>query len=400
MSKDRKPHIGIFGRRNHGKSTLINMLLGQEISIVSELAGTTTDPVKKSLEIMGLGAVVLIDTAGIDDVGELGQKRILKTYQTLKNIDFAILLIAHNKFGNFETELIENFHKHKLPFIVIHNKEDLEPICKNTKLLLEQANAKEILQFSAIHGNVEAIVQSIKTHTPKFTNRSLLGNIISYRDIVLLVTPIDIEAPEGRLILPQVQAIRDILDHNAICIVLKEHELNFFLNNTKIQPKLVITDSQAFKKVETSIPKNLALTGFSILLAHFKGNFKAYLEGTPKISKLKNGDKILLLESCSHHTSCDDIGRVKIPRWISSYTGKQLEFTTVAGLDEVPEAISNYALVIQCGACVITQKQLSNRLQDAIDAGVSVTNYGMAIAYVQGIYNRAIEPFIGKMDFE
>ncbi|WP_421918139.1 [FeFe] hydrogenase H-cluster maturation GTPase HydF [Marinifilum sp.] len=395
MGRERRPHIGIFGRRNNGKSTLINFLAGQDIAIVSDVAGTTTDPVKKSFEITGFGPVILIDTAGIDDTGELGKKRILKTNQTIKTIDLAILVITHNTFGDFEKGLIEKFEKQDLPFIAIHNKEDLELMHQDTLNKLTSAGAKNILQFNSLKGDIEPIVKSIKKAIPEsaFTTPSLLGDLIAYGDIVLLITPIDIEAPEGRLILPQVQAIRDILDNDAVCIVLKEREVDAFLRKTGIKPKLVVTDSQVFLKAGASIPSDVALTSFSIMLAHFKGNFSAYLQGTPKISELKDGDKILLLESCSHHSSCDDIGRVKIPRWISNYTGKQLEFVVIAGLDEIPGEISDYALLIQCGGCMITPKQLSNRLQAAIDAGIPVTNYGMAIAYVQGIYNRAVAPF-------
>lgn len=395
MGRERRPHIGIFGRRNNGKSTLINFLAGQDIAIVSDVAGTTTDPVKKSFEITGFGPVILIDTAGIDDTGELGKKRIVKTNQAIKIIDLAILVITHNTFGEFEKSLIKKFQKQNVPFIAVHNKEDLEVINTDTSEQLTISGSKGVLQFNSLNGDIEPIVKSIKTTIPEsaFTTPSLLGDLLTYGDIVLLITPIDIEAPEGRLILPQVQAIRDILDNDAICIVLKEREVDAFLRKTGIKPKLVVTDSQVFLKAGASIPSDIALTSFSIMLAHFKGNFSAYLHGTPKISELKDGDKILLLESCTHHTSCDDIGRVKIPRWISNYTGKQLEFKVIAGLDEIPGEMSDYALLIQCGGCMITPKQLGNRLQPAIDAGIPVTNYGMAIAYVQGIYNRAVAPF-------
>jgi [FeFe] hydrogenase H-cluster maturation GTPase HydF len=395
MGRERRAHIGIFGRRNNGKSTLINFLAGQEIAIVSEVAGTTTDPVKKSFEITGFGPVVLIDTAGIDDTGSLGAKRIAKTNQIIKTIDLAILVITQNTFADFELALIEKFKQYDVPFITIHNKEDLELLQENTAELARQNGSKDILSFSDKTGDIEAIISSIKKEIPEsaFTTPSLLGDLISYGDIVLLITPIDIEAPEGRLILPQVQAIRDILDNDAVCIVLKERELDAFLRKTGIKPKLVVTDSQVFLKAGASIPEDIALTSFSIMLAHFKGNFNAYLKGTPQIGKLQDGDKILLLESCSHHTSCDDIGRVKIPRWISNFTGKQLEFVVIAGLDEIPGKISDYALLIQCGACMITQKQLTNRLQEAIDSGIPVSNYGMTIAYVQGIFNRAVAPF-------
>jgi len=400
MPRERQPHIGIFGRRNNGKSTLINFLAGQDIAIVSDVAGTTTDPVKKSLEITGFGPVILIDTAGIDDTGELGKKRILKTTQAIKTIDLAILVITKNNYGTFEQNLIDQFKFYDVPFLVIHNKEDLEILQTKTKSLLENQASKQILRFSYQDANIEPIVQAIKTSIPEsaYTTPSLLGGLISYGDIVLLITPIDVEAPEGRLILPQVQAIRDILDNDAICIVLKEREVDSFLRNTGIKPKLVVTDSQVFLKADASIPSNIPLTSFSIMLAHFKGNFSAYLNGTPKISALKEGDKILLLESCTHHTSCDDIGRVKIPRWISNFTGKKLEFVVIAGLNEVPGDINDYALLIQCGGCMITPKQIKNRLQPAIDAGIAVTNYGMAIAYVQGIYERAVAPFTKTED--
>ena len=395
MGRERRPHIGIFGRRNNGKSTLINVLAGQDIAIVSDVAGTTTDPVKKSFEITGFGPVILIDTAGIDDTGELGAKRITKTNQTIKIIDLAILVITQNTFGDFELELIHKFNKQDVPFIAVHNKEDMERLNQQTTDLLQQNGSKDILLFSNCTANIEPIVKSIRTTIPEsaYTTPSLLGDLISYGDIVLLITPIDTEAPEGRLILPQVQAIRDILDNDAICIVLKEREVDTFLRKTGIKPKLAITDSQVFLKAGASIPSDIALTSFSIMLAHFKGNFNAYRKGTPKISELVDGDKVLLLESCTHHSSCDDIGRVKIPRWISNFTGKKLEFVVTAGLNEIPGEISDYALLIQCGGCMITPKQLGNRLQPAIDAGVPVTNYGMAIAYVQGIYNRAIAPF-------
>ncbi|PKQ65737.1 [FeFe] hydrogenase H-cluster maturation GTPase HydF [Labilibaculum filiforme] len=395
MGRERRPHIGIFGRRNNGKSTLINFLAGQDIAIVSDVAGTTTDPVKKTFEITGFGPVILIDTAGIDDTGELGQKRINKTNQTIKIIDLAILVITKNTFGNFELGLIDLFNKQNVPFITVHSKEDIEILKLQTADLLKQHGSKDILHFSNNNANIEPIVKSIKTTIPEsaYTTPSLLGDLISYGDIVLLITPIDIEAPEGRMILPQVQAIRDILDNDAVCIVLKEREVDAFLRKTGITPNLVVTDSQVFLKAGASIPSDIPFTSFSIMLAHFKGNFNAYLKGTPKISELLDGDKVLLLESCTHHSSCDDIGRVKIPRWISNFTGKKLEFIVTAGLDEIPGDITDYALLIQCGGCMITPKQLGNRLQPAIDAGIPVTNYGMAIAYVQGIYNRAVAPF-------
>jgi [FeFe] hydrogenase H-cluster maturation GTPase HydF len=254
-----------------------------------------------------------------------------------------------------------------------------------------------ILEFSStINPDIDGLVNLIIKHTPEnaYQKTSFLGDLISYGDIVLLITPVDVEAPEGRIILPQVQAIRDILDNDCVAIILKEREVETFLQKTKIIPKLVVTDSSIFLKADAMIPKDIPLTGFSILLARYKGPFQNYLQGTPYISKLKNGDKLLILESCTHHVSCDDIGRTKIPRWISQFTGKKLEFETVIGLAALPQNIKDYAMVIQCGGCMITRKQIHNRLKPAIDAGVPVTNYGMAIAYLQGIYERALAPFV------
>ncbi len=396
MGRERKPHIGIFGRRNNGKSTLINKLTGQDIAIVSEQAGTTTDPVRKSYEITGFGPVILIDTAGIDDVGELGKKRIEKTFQTIKNIDLAILVIAGNNYGREEEELIGRFIKYDTPFIIVHNKEDIEPLDESLlKKLKKSSGADAVIRFDKDNGDVDDLVDRIRKAIPEsaYSNPSLLGDLISYGDIVLLITPIDIEAPEGRMILPQVQTIRDVLDNDAVCIVLKEREVDAFLKNTGIKPALAVTDSQIFLKADASIPKDVPLTSFSILLAHFKGDFESYLKGTPKIDELKDGDRILLLESCTHHVSCDDIGRTKIPRWISNYTGRKLEFDVVAGLDKIKRDITDYSLVIQCGGCMITRKQLINRLKAAKDKEVPVTNYGMAISYVHGIYHRAVAPF-------
>ena len=395
--KESKPHIGIYGRRNNGKSSLINKLAGQDIAIVSDHAGTTTDPVKKSFEITGFGPVILIDTAGIDDVGELGLKRINKTLASIKTVDLAILVITHNTFGDFEKQLIDEFKKTDTPFFIIHNKSDIAPLSENSRTFIVSQSNSAILEFDTIRaGNLEKLIHLIKSTIPEsaYKTPSLVGDLISYGDIILLITPIDIEAPAGRIILPQVQAIRDILDNDAVAIVLKEREVDAFLRKTKIKPALAITDSQIFTKADASIPKDIPLTSFSIVLARFKGEFEHFLKGTPKISDLKDGDRVLSLESCTHHVSCDDIGRVKIPRWISNFTGKKLEYDVVAGLDNLPRDINDYALVVQCGGCVITRKQLINRLRPAIDAGIPVTNYGMAIAYVQGIYERAVEPFV------
>lgn len=399
MSKGResKPHIGIYGRRNSGKSSLINSLAGQDIAIVSEHAGTTTDPVKKSFEITGFGPVILVDTAGIDDTGELGLKRIDRTVRTLDIIDLALLVVSGNQWGEYEDDLVRRFGEQDIPYIIVHSKSDLDEPTADFLTKIRSLSGTEPFEYSsADRRNHEALVELIKETIPEHSYKTpaLLGDIIKYGDIVLLITPIDVEAPAGRLILPQVQAIRDILDNDAVAIVLKEREVDAFLKKTGIRPALAVTDSQVFKKADASVSHDIPLTSFSIMLARFKGDFDHYLKGTHKISELKDGDRVLLLESCTHHVSCDDIGRVKIPRWITNFTGKTIEYDVVAGLDLLPRPVTDYALVIQCGGCMITRKQLHNRLKAAIKAGVPVTNYGMAIAYVQGIYKRAIAPFV------
>ena len=395
--KDSKPHIGIYGRRNYGKSSLINCLAGQDIAIVSDHAGTTTDPVKKSFEITGFGPVILVDTAGIDDTGELGLKRVERTERTLEIIDLALLLVTENIWGSFEDELVSKFRSYDVPFIIIHNKSDLSGPASEFSERVKAITGTHLLEFSSVdRRNYEELIRLIRITIPEHSYKipTLLGDIINHGDIVILITPIDVEAPAGRLILPQVQAIRDILDNDAVAIVLKEREVDSFLKRTKIRPALAITDSQVFKKADASIPRDIPLTSFSIMLARFKGDFERYLKGTIAISQLNDGDRVLLLESCTHHVACDDIGRTKIPRWITNYTGKKIDYDVVAGLDTLPRPITDYSLVIQCGGCMITRKQLHNRLQPAIRAGIPVTNYGMAIAYVQGIYDRAIAPFV------
>ncbi len=397
--KDKKPHIGIFGRRNNGKSSLINALAGQEIAIVSDFAGTTTDPVKKSMEITGLGAVILIDTAGIDDVGELGEKRIAKTHEALKTVDLAILVITDNSFGDDEKKLIASFTEYNIPYLIIHNKSDIATIKSEIKENIEKEFQCSIIDFSILFPhNKELIIQSVIKLMPEsaLRSQSLIGDLISYGDTVLLITPIDIEAPEGRLILPQVQLIRDILDNDGIAVVCKEREVDSFISRMQPKPSLVVTDSQAFLKADASVPKDISLTSFSIILARQKGDFENYLKGTPHLATLKEGDKVLILESCTHHVSCDDIGRMKIPRWLSNFLGKKIEYEVVSGLSKLPRDISEYAMVIQCGGCVLTRKQVINRLKPAVDAGIPVTNYGMAISFGHGIYDRAIAPFINK----
>ena len=395
--KDQKPHIGIYGRRNNGKSSLINSLAGQDIAIVSDQPGTTTDPVKKTFEITGFGPVILVDTAGFDDSGDLGSKRVDRTFRTLEIIDLALLVVTHNSWGDYEDELVRKLAELDIPYIVVHTKSDLQKPVPEFNAQIKLVTGNYPVEFSSVDKrNYENLIELIRKTIPEHSYKipSLLGDLIKYGDIVLLITPIDVEAPAGRLILPQVQAIRDILDNDAVAIVLKEREVDIFLMKTKIKPALAITDSQVFVKADASIPADIPLTSFSIMLARFKGDFENYLKGTPRISDLKDGDRVLILESCTHHVSCDDIGRTKIPRWISSFTGKNIHYDIVAGLDTLPRPITDYSLVVQCGGCMITRKQLHNRISQAVKAGIPVTNYGMAIAYAQGIYKRAIAPFV------
>jgi len=389
-------HIGLFGRRNTGKSSIINRLTGQELSIVSDIPGTTTDPVRKAVEIPGLGAVTLIDTAGIDDAGELGQQRVNKTMQAVQQVDMAIVTFCNNQFDKEEQQLIEQLQQLRIPFILLHNKSDEYPADASVVAELTDRYNVDFLDFSAKTGEqLEALLQLLQKNVPDnfYRQPALFGDKIKAGDWVLLVTPIDSEAPAGRMILPQVQAIREALDNNCIAIVLKETEVEDFMHRTSIVPALAITDSQLFGKIDKLIPPEIPMTSFSILLARQKGNFEAYLKGTPHIDKLRNGDRILIMESCSHHSTCDDIGRVKIPRWLQEYTGCRLEFDVAPALAEPPRAINEYALVIQCGGCMITHRQLLNRLQIAIDANIPVTNFGMAIAYIKGSWKRSVKMF-------
>ncbi len=381
MSRDLKPHIGIYGRTNSGKSTLINKLTGQPVAIVSDQAGTTTDPVKKSIEIFGIGPVVLIDTAGIDDTSELGKQRMDKTYQTLKEIDCAILVIADNRFGDPEEQLIAQFKEYALPFIVVNN-------------LFEGIVKSDVINLNILKEEPQPIIEALKKAIPEsaYKKSSMLGGIVKPNDVVVLVTPIDDEAPEGRLILPQVMAIRNALDNDCICVVLKETNLQQYFD-TMPYPDLVVTDSQAFAMVSKIVPEEVRLTSFSILLARLRGDFENYLKGTPHLAELKDGDKILMLESCTHEISCGDIGRVKLPALIRKFTGRNIQFDYVSGLAPI-ENINQYAMAIQCGGCVATRKQLLNRTNLAVKAGIPISNYGMAIAFMTGIFKRATEQLI------
>ena len=387
-----KLHIAIVGRRNSGKSSLINVLTGQKVAIVSDVPGTTTDPVKRSYEIPGFASVVFIDTAGIDDTGELGRQRIAKTTEILPQSDFILLLITENRFEAMEENLVRQIQNLHIPFLILHNKSDILSLHPDVKNTLESRYKTQVIDFCCRRPeNISELFEAIRKLKQISTSPSLLGKIIRPRDILLLVTPIDSEVPVGRLILPKVQMIRDILDNHSVSIVLQPEEISSFLLTTGIRPRLVITDSQVFKKVAEQIPANIPLTSFSIVLAHRKGYFQEYIKGTRTIDRLQDGDTILLLESCSHHTTCEDIGRVKIPALLKKYTGKQLNFEFIPALDPLEKSPSAYALVIQCGGCMVTSQQLQTRLRPFIESGIPVSNYGMTLAFLNGIFERSIQ---------
>ena len=394
MAKDLKPHIGIFGRRNVGKSSIINRLTGQQIAIVSDTAGTTTDPVKKSIEIFGIGPCVLIDTAGIDDVGDLGRQRVDKTLKVLEEIDCAIVVIAQNNFGDPEKQIIDRLRELDVPYVIVHNMSDIEALSDSVDEEIGKAYNCKALDFSAkATADTAPLIDLLKQSIPQsaYQKVSLLGGIINPGDVVVLVCPVDSEAPEGRLILPQVMAIRDVLDNDCICVVVKETSLRQYLD-TMPRPALVVTDSQVFGMVSQIVPNDIPLTSFSIVMARLRGDFEGYIKGTPHLSRLRDGDRILMLESCTHQVSCEDIGRVKLPNLIRRFSGKSLEFDYISGLGPIT-GIERYAIAIQCGGCMSTRRQLLNRTGLAVKAGVPISNYGMAIAYMTGIFDRVTEPF-------
>lgn len=369
-----KPRIGFFGRRNVGKSTMINWLTGQQIAIVSDTAGTTTDPVRKSMEIGGIGPVVLIDTAGIDDEGDLGRQRVEKSMAALAEVDLALLLYTEGAYGEPE-EMVEHWcSEHGTPMLKVLTK--TAPIDKETLI----AQIKEALPESAYRGH------------------SLLGDVVAAGDTVVLVTPIDSSAPEGRMILPQVQVLRDLMDSHAIALFCQPEELTSTLATLKDAPALVVTDSQVFAKVAATVPEDIPLTSFSVVLARQKGLFNEYLQGTLTIGNLKDGDHVLLLESCTHNVTCEDIGRVKLPAALKKATGKNLMCDVISGQSPLPNDLSQFALVIQCGGCVITAQQVKARLLPALEAGIPVSNYGLALAWCNGIFDRATRIFNNNLN--
>ena len=383
-----KIYIGIYGGVNCGKSSLVNRLSGQNTAIVSPEKGTTTDPVKKLMELDGVGPAVLIDTAGLDDDTALASKRVAKTVQTLDIIDMAVLVVSGGVMGEGDKKLISVFKKRNVPFLIVNNKSDEAGF---KKLEGDWENA---LDFSAEKSpDVKPILEALKKLKPDTEKQILLDDKISRGDIVVLVCPIDSAAPAGRLILPQVKAIRNILDNNAVSVVLQPGQLKDFLK-LPLKVKLVVTDSQAFKEVGAMVPPDIPLTSFSILFARLKGNLPLYLEGTKALNLLKDGDKVLILESCNHSAiTCEDIGRVKLPALISKKSGKKLQFKIVPGLEPLPEDLTSYALAVQCGGCMVTKNQLKKRVAALAEAGVPVSNYGVMIACCTGILPRVTEIF-------
>ncbi len=393
-------HIGIFGRRNVGKSSLFNALTHQDVSIVSDVAGTTTDPVEKAMELQPVGPVVFIDTAGIDDVGALGGKRVEKTRRAVNRTDIAIIITDH--WQNYEHELVELFLEQKLPFLVVANKSDMIDVDELRKAA-QTDGVDRILPTCATSGEgVDELRKAIIKSAPdSFINApAIIGDLVNPGDIVVLVTPIDKEAPKGRLILPQVQTIRDLLDNDAMSLVVKERELPEALKKLQHPPALVVTDSQAFLKVSADTPRNVPMTSFSILFARFKGDLSAMVQGAVAIDRLEPGSKVLMGEACTHHPIADDIGRVKIPRWLEQYVGGKLDFTMACGRD-YPDDVSAYDLIVHCGACVWNRREMLSRIATAEAAGTPITNYGLSIAYSLGIFERALEPFpFAQMAYE
>ncbi|MBN2754183.1 MAG: [FeFe] hydrogenase H-cluster maturation GTPase HydF [Candidatus Goldbacteria bacterium] len=386
--------IGIFGRRNAGKSSLINALTGQNTAIVDTTPGTTTDPVGKAMEIAGIGPVFIYDTAGIDDVGELGGKRVARTKEVIHKINLAVVVTTFSTFDNLESELIAELKKTVDSVVVVFNKSDVAVRDEEKENALKQKGISYISLSCTTRENIDKFRTMLVETGSKINveNSTIIGDLINQGDVVMLVVPIDLGAPKGRLILPQVQVIRDILDNDAVTVTVKERELVHALEELKNPPALVICDSQVVLKVSGDVPDSIPLTTFSILFSRLKGDFKEFVNGTRHIDKLKDGDRVLIMEACTHHAQSDDIGRVKIPRWIRQYTGKNLEFDIVTG-PYMDKDLSKYGLIISCGACMINRKEMLSRIDSSKNVSVPITNYGMAISYTQGVFERVVKPF-------
>ena len=397
--KSLRLHIGIFGRRNVGKSSLLNAITRQQVSIVSEHAGTTTDPVEKPMELLPLGPVLFIDTAGIDDVGALGELRIQRTRQVLDRTDLGVLVTEAGDWGEFEEELLGELQSRTIPIVAVFNKIDQKQPHTDTKERLIKLGIRVVDTAAPDGTGVLAFRQALLDSAPEdfVNNPTILGDLVAPGEMAVLVIPIDKEAPKGRLILPQVQSIRDLLDSDAFCMVVKERELRAALDRLNAPPKLIVTDSQAFLKVAADTPRNILMTSFSILFARFRGDLTTQVLGTLAIDTLRPGDRVLIAESCTHHPIADDIGRVKIPRWLTQYVGGKLEFEHVQGHDFALD-LSPYKLVIHCGACTTNRRAMLSRVLRCKQEGIPISNYGLTIAYSLGIFERALEPFPAALE--
>ena len=389
-------HISFFGKRNAGKSSVINAVTGQDLAIVSSVRGTTTDPVYKTMELLPLGPVMIIDTPGIDDEGELGALRVRKSYQVLNKTDIAILVVdSTTGKGEEELALIHRFHKKGIPYLVVYNKIDLLS-GEEIKDLAMSVRPGEVLVSAADGMNIQELKEKIATLKPEDTHKyPLIQDLIKPLDLVILVVPIDKAAPKGRLILPQQQTIRDILERRALSLVVRDTELkstlDYFLSHG-VCPKMVVTDSQAFARVSKDVPENITLTSFSILFSRYKGELETQLEGVAALSSIQDDDRILIAEGCTHHRQCGDIGTCKIPNWIRNYTGKKPVFEFTSGT-EFPDDVSSYKMVVHCGGCMLNEREMKYRIACCHDQGVPITNYGLLIAQVTGILKRSLGPF-------
>ncbi len=392
-------HIGLFGKRNSGKSTLMNALIGQSVSIVSAHPGTTTDPVEKAYELAPLGAVVFVDTAGLDDEGELGALRVQKTRAVLERVDLALIVVDDGRVGTLERALIAILREQKTPFVVVFNKADLAQPDKAQLIDLAADNVESAVVCAAQGSGIDLLKEAMFRQAPEsgLEDARLIGDLIGPGDVVVLVVPIDLGAPKGRLILPQVQTLRDILDSDATGMMVKERELPDALARLTAPPNLVVCDSQVVLKVAADTPREIPLTTFSILMARFKGDMIGLAEGAGAIERLQPGDRVLISEACSHHALADDIGRMKIPRWLRQFAGGNLEIDVKSGRD-FPDDLSPYSLIIQCGGCTVTRRQMLARQYRAIRQGVPMTNYGMAISVVQGVLDRSLHCFPAALE--
>jgi len=386
-------HIALFGRRNVGKSSLLNAIAQQQVAIVSDKPGTTTDPVEKSMELPVIGPVVLIDTAGIDDPGDLGALRVDKTNQAVERADIALIVVGAGQWGNYEEDLVTRFSEKQTPTIVVFNQNDVAGPDEKVLDRLSQLKIPWVFTVASNNTGIFELRSALLNAAPADKDETIIGDLVAPGDLVVLVTPIDDQAPKGRLILPQVQTIRDLLDHDAYCLVVKDDQLSNALKDLNAPPKLVVTDSQAFAKVSTVVPPDVPMTSFSILFSRFKGDLATMAAGANAIKDLKPGDKVLIAEACGHHPGEEDIGKVKIPALLNKFVGGQLEFSHAQGRD-FPNDLSPYKLVVHCGACMWNKKAMLSRLLECHNQNVPITNYGLTIAFALGILDRAIKPFL------